>query len=102
MPYKKLVKHSDPNNWTTEVILARDEDGNVTGSVRAGEPADMSADDWKTIESFGFIVEASSKEEAEQFAVAQPQVGSDIAGASPLLVEAPSETQPVSEPDKTK
>jgi len=81
--YYKLVgtgnRHSD---WTTGVVLERDDDGNVTKEVTtAGNP--LSAEDKEKVEAMGFKLEKVSKADAEEAQAAG--VGSDVAGAAPVF-----------------
>jgi hypothetical protein len=91
--YYKLVGTPNPHtNWTTEVVLERDEDGNVTKSVGA-VPSKLNADDRKKVEEMGFTLEQVSKEEAEA-AAATPVAGADVSGAAPVFGDADAANQP--------
>ena len=81
--YYKLVgtgnRHTD---WTTGVVLERDDDGNVTKEVTAaGSP--LSAEDKEKVEALGFKLEKVSKAEAEEAQASG--VGSDVTGAAPVF-----------------
>lgn len=84
MSYVKLVGHKNPQNWTTEIVLERDENGEVTSSVKAGVPVDLNASDKSDLEDKGFIFESSSKSEADEVA-ASPVVGTDTATSGPVF-----------------
>jgi hypothetical protein len=86
--YYKLVsttnRHTD---WTTEVVLARDEKtGEPTSVVRAGEPTKLSAEDRKKLEALGYKFEQSSKSEADEVAeVRASTAGTDTTGTGPVF-----------------
>jgi hypothetical protein len=75
-------RHSD---WTTEVILEVDKDGNPTKVARAGEPVQLTADDRSKLKELGFEVEQSSKSEADEVEASSAAVGSDVTGQSPVF-----------------
>lgn len=87
MGYAKLVgtgnRHVD---WTTEVVLERDDEGNVTKAVRAGEPVELSAEEQKGLEERGFVFEDSSKKEADEFEEREAQrPATDTTGTGPVF-----------------
>lgn len=85
--YYKLVGSRNPTvDWTAEVILEKDDDGNVTKSVGRNRPAQLNQDDLDTLERLGYKVEKSSKSEAKaaEESVAT-QVSGDVAGSAPLI-----------------
>ncbi len=73
-------RHTD---WTAEVVLEVDKDGNPTKVARAGEPVQLTADDRSKLKELGFEVEQSSKSEADE--VEASVVGSDVTGQSPIF-----------------
>lgn len=86
--YYKLVNNKDPHtSWTSEVVLERDSDGNVSKSARVGEPAQFSAEDKKKLEGLGFSFESSSKEEAEKYEeeANESTAALDTASAGPVF-----------------
>ena len=85
--YYKLIGHQQSEtNWTTEVVLEVDDDGNPTKVVSAGVPDQLSAEDRGKLEELGFIVEKTTAAEAKEVAErGAQQPGSDIAGAAPVL-----------------
>lgn len=94
--FYKLVGTNSPHiDWTSEVVLERDEDGNVTKSVQAGVPAQLSADEVKSLSAeHGLVFEKSSKEEADEAAAtATAPVGSDVAGSAPLFGDSTAPNQ---------
>lgn len=105
--YYKVTGSANPStDWTTEIILEKDDDGVPTKVVTVGQPIALSADDKKTLEGLGYKVESSSKSEAEEVAqeVAQ-QPGGDVAGAAPQFGTAsgePNQATADNEPDDDK
>ena len=92
--YYKLVGTTNPHtDWTTEVVLERDEDGNVTKSIGGAMPSTLTAADRKKVEAMGYSLESVSKEEAEEVA-ATSGVGGDVTGSAPVFgtSEAPNQT----------
>lgn len=87
--YYKLVGHKNSDqNWTTEIILERNDDDEPTKVVRVGEPTnDLTADERKQIEDLGFVIEKSSANEAKEVAESGPdqQVGGDVVGQAPVF-----------------
>jgi hypothetical protein len=76
-------RHTD---WTTGVVLERDEEtGEVTKEVSAVQASELSADDVKRVEELGYSVEKVTKAEAEELAERASAVGGDTAGAAPLF-----------------
>ena len=90
MAYKKWVGNENPNDW---VSVLRLEDGT---EVRLNQSVELNADQVKALEAKGRIFEDSSaseaKEEASDPSVAQP-AGADVAGASPVFVNAGESNQ---------
>lgn len=76
----RLVPSENPQNWTTAVVLERDDDGNPSKVVTTGIPVSLNAEDRKTVEKLGFSTEQVSKEDAE--AEATKGAGDDVAGAT--------------------
>ena len=85
MAWKKIVGTTDPtNNWATEAILERDKDGEPSKVAKKDKPENLTASEVSKLESIGFVVEDSSKEEAEEYVTnGQPVVGDDIVGSGP-------------------
>jgi hypothetical protein len=82
--YKLVGSEKNPHtDWTAEVVLAKDDDGNVTKSISASVPVELSAADAKKVEALGFGVEKVSKEEAD--AAAGNPVGADAARSGPVF-----------------
>lgn len=101
MGYVKLTgtanRHTD---WTTEIVLERDEAGEVTKVVKAGVPVNLTADEQKKLEGLGYTFDDSSAEEAKEYEEGQAtvQVGADVAGSAPTF--APAQDQPAPTPSK--
>lgn len=77
-----LVAPQSNTNGTTEIILERDEDGNVTKKISTAISAELSDSDRKKIEDLGYKVEAASeKSEAPKVS----QADSDVSGAAPVF-----------------
>lgn len=86
MPYVKLVGTKNPNvNWATSVVLERDDDGNVTKEVVSGVPINLESAEQSKVEAMGFVLESSSKDEAEKVQESTPAAGSDVSGAAPVF-----------------
>lgn len=95
----KLTGTTNPHeNWTSEYILEKDENGEPTKVVRLGEPIDLTKEDREKLEGAGAVFSSSSKEEAKEYAERQAAspVGSDITGAAPML------GAPSSEPNQAR
>lgn len=82
--YKLAGSNNSTVDWTTEVILEKDDEGNVTKAVGASSPAQLNKSDLDKLEELGYTVEESSKEEAEKAEV-ESAVGADVAAAAPIL-----------------
>ena len=100
--YYKLVgsKENSTVDWTTEVVLERGDDGEVTKAVGVNRPAQLSKADLDKLEELGYETEGVSKEEAEQ-AEAAVAVGEDVAAAAPLLGEGTTKADSESTSKKT-
>ena len=98
--YYKLVGHrNSTTNWTTEVVLAKNDEGEPSKVVRVGEPTnDLTNDDREKLESLGFVVEKSSASEAKQVEAETSSVGADVAGSAPVMSSAGEEN--VDQPPK--
>jgi len=88
--YYKVTGGNPHTNWTTEVVLERDEEtGEVTKSVEVGVPIKLNAEDRKALEKLGFTVESSSAKEAEEVAESGPapedRPGGDVAAEAPVF-----------------
>jgi hypothetical protein len=82
--YYKLVPGENANkDWTSEVVLEKNDKGETTKSVSVDRPAQLNKDEIDVIESLGLKVERSSKEEAVEAAKTAVNVGE--AGTAPLL-----------------
>jgi hypothetical protein len=93
-------RHTD---WTSEIVLERDEDGNVTKAVSSTQPATLNESEREKVESLGYSLEKVSKSEAE--AAQQSGVGADVVGAAPVFgdQEAPNQAAATpAEDDKKK
>jgi hypothetical protein len=92
--YVKLVgtenRHED---WTTEVVLERDNEGNVTKSIKAGVPVEITAEERKKLEGLGLTLEDSSAQEAKEVAENTQVAGSDVGGAAPSFGSTASQQQ---------
>ena len=87
MAYKVWTANADRHNdWTTELIL---KDGT---RLKMGEPVDLSADQVKTLEGDGRVINDSSAEEAKKYHEAREgfiqMPGTDIAGSAPVFANA--------------
>jgi hypothetical protein len=92
MAYVKLVGHKNRHeSWIAEVVLERDDDGNVTKSVQVGVPGEVTAEDQKALEAKGFVFEKSSKQEAEEVAASSGGAAPDVAGSAPTFGPSGSE-----------
>jgi len=84
--YYKLVSSGNPNtDWTQEVVLESDEDGNPTKVASTTVPSKLNAEDRKNLEARGLKVESVSKEEAEEVQESQTAAGGDVAGSGPVF-----------------
>src|SRR4051794_30849233 len=90
--YYKLVSTTNPHtDWTTEIVLERDEEtGEPTKVVRAGVPTQLSGADRKKVEELGYGLESASKEEAEQ---AEAQAAGDVTGSAPVFGDSEAPNQ---------
>ena len=79
--YYKLAGSKNPTtDWTAEVILEKDDDGNVTKSVGANSPAQLSQEDRDKLEALGYEVESvqqarGRRSEAQAVIAASSQLG---------------------------
>jgi len=94
MGWHKIVGHNDPTDFTAGVVFERDSNGEPTKYANKGEPADLTADQVKYLETLGFKVESSSKAEADEFAQRGSLAGDDIAGSGPILGDNSSNPAP--------
>lgn len=84
--YKLAGSKNSTTDWTSEVILEKDDDGKVKKSVGVNRPAQLNKDDLEKLESLGYETEKVSADEAKQAeeeAVAAPEA----LGAAPLIGE---------------
>ncbi len=99
--YYKLAGSKNPTtDWTAEVILEKDDDGNVTKSVGANKPAQLSQEDRDKLEALGYEVESSSKQEADEAEQQAVVASSSQLGTAPLVGDQ-SQNQPVSDVDQS-
>lgn len=75
------------SNGTEGIVLARDDDGNVTKEISTTKPSSLTKDELATIGSLGVNVEPISKEQAAalEAQVNSVAVGADVAGAAPVF-----------------
>lgn len=104
MGYVKLTGNANRHeNWTTEFILEKDEDGNPTKVVEAGVPIELSKDEQSKLEALGATFEdssASEHKEVEEARASGLQVGSDVANAGPRFGVGGEPNQTVDQPDE--
>lgn len=101
--YYKLVGSQNPTtDWTTSVVLERDDEGNVTKEVGVDRPAQLNKDDLDKLKSIGFEVTKSSKDEAE--AAEAASVSNDALASAPLIGSGanPGESSKKSDTDQSK
>lgn len=102
--YYKLTSGGERNrhtDWTSEIILERDDDGNPSKVISATRPAQLTADDQKKVEDLGYKVSKVSKGEAEEI-LSAPQVGGDITGAAPVFGDSGEADQSADDADAKK
>jgi len=85
--YKVWTANADRHNdWTTELIR---KDGKV---IRMNEPLDLSAEEVKSLEAEGRVIEDSSAEKAKEYQESREgfvqMPGADIAGSAPVFSNA--------------
>lgn len=84
--FYRLVSTTNPNtDWTNEIVLAVDEDGEPTKVVSTGIPVQLNAEDRKKVEALGFALETTTKEEAEKAQASGGAVAGDTAHSAPTL-----------------
>lgn len=81
--YKLVGSENSTTDWTSSVILERDDDGNVTKEVGVDRPAQLTKEDLDTVKGLGLKVEKSSKDEADQAEAAA--VSNDALASAPLI-----------------
>jgi len=92
--YYKLVGTKNPHtNYSTEARLG-------DKVVRVGEPVELTKEDRDELDRLGFVVETSSKDEAEQAEQTRVVAGDDVRGNAPVFGNAESPNQS-SEQNKT-
>lgn len=84
MGYVKIVGHTTPGSEYGGAVL-RDEDGENPREVKVGEIVNITADQKKWLESRGFEVEESSKDDADKAEAEAPIVAADVVGTAPVL-----------------
>jgi hypothetical protein len=77
-------------DWTSAVVLSVDENGQPDKVVGVGQPCQLNAEDRKTVESLGLVLEQVTKEEAERMQLSAA-VANDSAAAGPLLGDEPNQ-----------
>jgi hypothetical protein len=85
--YYELVgggnRHTD---WTSEVVLERDEDGKPTKVVGVGQPAELTKEEQSQVSDLGYELRSVNKDEAERLLSRRAQqAAADTRGAAPLL-----------------
>lgn len=81
--YYKLAKPSSHESGVQAVVLAKDENGNVTKEARVGVAVELTSDEKSRLEERGWTVESATKAEAEK--AEQQVVGSDVAASGPVF-----------------
>lgn len=82
--YYKLVSGDNAvTDWTSEVVLEKDDAGNVTKSIAVDRPAQLSKKEIETVKALGYDVETSSKDEAVEAAI-ESATGGDVQQAPSL------------------
>lgn len=97
--YKLAGSKNSTTDWTAEVILEKDDDGNVTKSVGANRPAQLNKDDLDKLEARGYTVEKVSKDEAEK--AEQQAAAPEALGTAPLIGEGTNPGSASKSEDKT-
>lgn len=105
--YYKLVGSDNPTvDWTAEVILEKDDDGNVKKAVGVNSPAQLNQDDLDVIKKLGLSVEKVSKSEAEEDQAAMHATaaasGGDVGATAPIIGSGTSENEEKSEKSTAK
>src|SRR5215210_5668840 len=97
-----IAGNKNPADWTSQVILEKDDDGNVTKSVGRNEPAELSADQRDQLEEQGFILDSVSKTEADDIRQRTAQSGGagDTAGAAPSFGSVPDQPNQTQDDDE--
>jgi len=83
----ELVGTENPDtDWTTEVILEKNDDGTTKKSVGAGRPSELNENDRSLLEGMGFAVRKVSKEDEAAMELQNAGVpgATDVVGASPF------------------
>lgn len=90
-----LVGTKNPDtDWTTQVVLERDDDGNVTASVGVGQPAELTKEQVDQLEGQGLVLDQVSKTEADEMTARQSaRAAGDTAGAAPMFGESTDPNQ---------
>lgn len=85
--YYKITGTNNPaESWATEVVLEVNDKGEPTKVFRLGEPAQISATDRDKLKELGFVVDSSSKTEADKVQEEAAQApGGDVAGGGPVF-----------------
>lgn len=83
--YKLAGSKNSTTDWTSEVILEKDDEGNVTKSVGVNRPAELSKDDLDKLKDLGFEVEKATADEAK--AAADQVEVPEAVGTAPLIGE---------------
>lgn len=78
---ERANRHTD---WTTEVVLEKDDDGNPTKAVSTNLAAELTAKEKKQVEELGYKVAKVSKEEADELRQTAA-TSSDVVGTAPVF-----------------
>lgn len=99
--YYKLSGSKNPTtDWTAEVILERNDEGEVSKVVGATRPAQLNSGDLDKLKDRGYEVTKVSKDEAEE--AVQQAAAPEALGAAPLIGSGtnPGESKPDTKNDK--
>lgn len=84
--YKLSGSKNSTVDWTSEVILEKDDDGQVTKSVGVNRPAQLNKDDLDTLKRLGYEYEKVSADEAKE-AAEESATSPEALGTAPLIGE---------------
>jgi hypothetical protein len=93
----KLVGTTNPNtNWSSEVIIKGEEEGDPNVHLVVGQPVELTDEQRNEVEALGFVVVEASDEEVESHDQQVEEssnlvVGEDVTGSGPVF--APSSTR---------
>lgn len=83
-------------NWTTEIVLERDDDGNVTKSISTTRAAELTGEQKKKLEARGYKTEKVSKEEADRLRETAA-AATDVTGTAPVFGDSEAPDQAASD-----